>query len=83
MILIIWCFQDDGGVLGGSSSSKVADLASSSAPSTVAANVKNVQGFKGAALRGFLGIYPDTIHQIVDKGSPILRVNKILEWRVT
>jgi len=65
----------DGGVLGGSSSSKVADLVSSSAPSTVAANVKNVQGFKGAALRGFLGIYPDTIHQIVDKGSPILR-----EW---
>ena len=60
--------------MGGSSSSKVADLVSSSAPSTVAANVKNVQGFKGAALRGFLGIYPDTIHQIVDKGSPILRV---------
>ena len=60
--------------MGGTSSSKVADLVSSSAPSTVAANVKNVQGFKGAALRGFLGIYPDTIHQIVDKGSPILRV---------
>ena len=80
--MIIWCFQD-GGVLGGSSSIKVANLVSSSAPSTVAANVKNVQGFKGAALRGFLGIYPDTIHQIIDKGSPIRQGNKILEWRVT
>jgi len=66
----------DGGVLGtAGSSGKVQDLVSSSAPETVAANVKNVQGHKGGALRGFLGIYPDTIHQIVDKGSPILK-----EW---
>ena len=66
----------DGGVLGsGGSTGKVQDLVSSSAPDTVAGNVKNVQGFKGGALRGFLGIYPDTIHQVVEKGSPILRVS--------
>ena len=68
----------DGGVIGSAGSTgKVQDLVSSSAPDTVAANVKNVQGFKGGALRGFLGIYPDTIHQVVDKGSPILKVRHI------
>ena len=33
-------------------------------PDTVVANVKNVQGWRSGAERGFLGCYTDIIHQV-------------------
>jgi len=53
-------------------------LVSSQTPTTVAANLKNVQGFKGGAERGFLAVYPDCIHQIVSEIGG--NVDILKEW---
>ena len=45
-------------------------------PDTVVANVKNVQGWRSGAERGFLGSYTDIIHQIC--ASP--QFPELSEW---
>ena len=41
----------------------------SSAPETVTGNVKNVQGHRGAAQRGFRAVYPDLIQALTAEAS--------------
>lgn len=43
--------------------------ASNPRPLTVRGNVKNVQGWRGGAERGFLAAYPDCIHVLTQEGT--------------
>ena len=52
-----------------SSSSSSSPFIRPKQPDTVQRNLKAVQGWRGAAERGFLAVYPDLIHAISKEGS--------------
>ena len=54
----------EGGAFGGSRGHTKGILHEQEKPDTVVGNVKNVQGWRSGAERGFLGCYTDIIHQV-------------------
>ena len=48
------------------------------APKTVSSNVKNMQGWRGGAERGFLAAYPDCIHVLTEEGTR--DIPEIAKW---
>jgi len=66
----------EGGAFGGSRKGAAVILQSDDTPDTVVGNVKNVQGWRSGAERGFLGSYTDIIHQI----SSSQQYPELSEW---
>ena len=54
----------EGGAFGASRGHTKGILHEQDKPDTVVGNVKNVQGWRSGAERGFLGCYTDIIHQV-------------------